>query len=97
MTAVLPEGLSLELLPSQETAFLPVSHLSDHMELCPLLLDSHRQKLEFATVDNPYIISGLMLVCPKLPSRPVVCVTNTVISSASEQSSFKSLHINEFG
>ena len=74
VTAVLPEGLSLELLPSRETAFLPVSHLSDHKELCPLLLDIHREKLEFGTADNPYIISGLMLVCLKLPSRPVVCV-----------------------
>ena len=74
MTAVLPEGLSLELLPSRETAFLPVSHLSDYNELCPLLLDIHREKLEYATIEKPYIMAGLMLVCPKLPSRPVVCV-----------------------
>ena len=72
VTAVLPEGLSLELLPSREAAFLPSAHLSDHMELCPFLLDIHREQVEFATATAPYKLSDVMIVCPKLPSRPTV-------------------------
>ena len=72
--AMLPEGLSLELLPSQEPAFLPLAHLSDHVELCPFLLDIHREQLEFATTTAPYKLCNVMIVCPKLPSRPIVSI-----------------------
>ena len=72
VTAVLPEGLSLELWPSREGAFLPLAHLSDHLELCPFLLDIHREQVEFATATAPYKLSDVMIVCPKLPSRPTV-------------------------
>ena len=72
--AMLPEGLSLELLPLREPAFLPLMHLSDHMELCPFLLDIHREQLEFATTSTPYKLCNIMIVCPKLPSRPIVSI-----------------------
>ena len=46
-----------------------------HMELCPFLLDIHREQVEFATAAAPYKLSYVMIVCPKLPSRPIVSLT----------------------
>ena len=35
-------GLDVKVLPSEKDAFLPVKQLSDHLDLCPALLDMYR-------------------------------------------------------
>lgn len=73
--AISPEGITLRS-QGKEAAYLPVAHLSDHMELCQPLLLQHQTRLEAALAEGgQYIVRGLLVVCHKLPIRHAVSHT----------------------
>ena len=73
--AISPEGITLRS-QGKEAAYLPVAHLSDHMELCQPLLLQHQTRLEAALAEGEqYIVRGLLVVCHKLPIRHAVSCT----------------------
>ena len=73
--AISPEGITLRS-QGKEAAYLPVAHLSDHMELCQPLLLQHQTRLEAALAEGEqYIVRGLLVVCHKLPIRHAVSHT----------------------
>lgn len=83
--AISPEGITLRS-QGKEPAYLPVAHLSDHMELCQPLLLQHQTRLEAAVSGGEqYVVKGLLVVCHKLPIRHAV-------SHTLRKSSISSMH-----